>query len=205
MKNQQVSVISHPELGQVRNLTIENEPWFVAKDLCDVLGLVNSRKTTAILGDDERRVSLIVTPSGKQEMTVVNESGLYNLIFQSRKPEAKQFRKWVTSEVLPAIRRQGFYVHPSAVLSKKETQMLQRLMRENVKRYIVNEDIRRCARRLNQEEIAVERVLSGSIIDNDVMLDLQTRALSNQQKWHNAYSVERMREVTEQLSKVPKK
>lgn len=204
MKNQ-LSIISHPDLGQVRSLIIQNEPWFVAKDVCDLLGIERHRDAIRNFDDDERGRLLMDTLGGKQEMATINESGLYNLIFQSRKPEAKQFRKWVTSEVLPAIRRQGFYVHPSAVLSKKETLMLQRLMRENVKRYIVNEDIRRCARRLNQEEIAVERVLSGSIIDNDVMLDLQTRALSNQQKWHNAYSVERMREVTEQLSKVPKK
>lgn len=204
MKNQ-LSIISHPELGQIKSLMVNDEPWFVAKDVCELLGIAKHRDAVFRMDPDERGSVVVDTLGGKQEMATINESGLYNLIFQSRKPEAKQFRKWVTSEVLPAIRRQGFYVHPSAVLSKKETQMLQRLMRENVKRYIVNEDIRRCARRLNQEEIAVERVLSGSIIDNDVMLDLQTRALSNQQKWHNAYSVERMREVTEQLSKVPKK
>lgn len=206
MKNQQVSVISHPELGQVRGLTIQNEPWFVAKDICDLLGIQNSSNSlNNILDKDERGVEKIYTPGGLQEMTIVNESGLYSLLMRSNKPNAKIFRKWVTSEVLPAIRRQGFYIHPSAELSKKEMQMLQQIMRLNVKQYIVSEDIRRCARRLEVEELFIQRVLNGAAVNNDVMLDLQTRALSNQQKWHNAYSVERMREVTDKLSKAPRK
>lgn len=111
MKNLQ---IIHPEMGTIRT-EVDNDKnaWFVAKDVCDALGLANSRKATASLEDDEKRVSLIVTPSGKQEMTIVNESGLYNLIFQSRKPEAKRFRKWVTAEVLPTIRKYGQYPAPT--------------------------------------------------------------------------------------------
>jgi prophage antirepressor-like protein len=99
----------NPSNQQIRVEMINSEPWFVAKDVCDCLELINSRKATSALDDDERGVSPIVTPSGKQEMTVVNESGLYNLIFQSRKPQARAFRKWVTSEVLPAIRKTGKY------------------------------------------------------------------------------------------------
>lgn len=87
----------------------DGEPWFVAKDVCDALTLENSRKATASLDDDEKGVSPIVTPSGTQQMTIVSESGLYNLIFQSRKAEAKAFRKWVTSEVLPSLRKTGRY------------------------------------------------------------------------------------------------
>lgn len=93
----------------IRTRNIDNEPWFVAKDVCDALGLANSRKATTSLDDDEKRVSPVVTPSGEQLMTIINESGLYNLIFQSRKPEARAFRKWVTGEVLPAIRRTGVF------------------------------------------------------------------------------------------------
>ena len=99
----------NPANAPIRVQVINQEPWFVAKDVCDALTLENSRKATASLDDDEKGVSPIVTPSGTQQMTIVNESGLYNLIFQSRKPEAKAFRKWVTSEVLPAIRRTGRY------------------------------------------------------------------------------------------------
>ena len=99
----------NPANAPIRVQVINQEPWFVAKDVCDALTLENSRKATASLDDDEKGVSPIVTPSGTQQMTIVNESGLYNLIFQSRKPEAKAFRKWVTSEVLPTIRKTGRY------------------------------------------------------------------------------------------------
>jgi hypothetical protein len=99
----------------VRVVMLSNEPWFVAKDVCDVLGLVNSRKATNALDDDEKSdVTISYTRSKgsatqQRQMTAINESGLYSLIFQSRKSEAKIFRKWVTSEVLPAIRRTGKY------------------------------------------------------------------------------------------------
>ncbi|MBQ6378906.1 MAG: Bro-N domain-containing protein, partial [Prevotella sp.] len=93
----------------IRVEVVDGEPWFVAKDVCDALGIENNRNATARLEDDEKGTSIVRTPSGEQTMTTVNESGLYNLIFQSRKPEAKNFRKWVTSEVLPSIRKTGRY------------------------------------------------------------------------------------------------
>lgn len=88
---------------------IDNEPWFVAKDVCDALTIGNSRDAISRLDDDEKAMSVLPTQFGDKEMNLVNESGLYNLIFQSRKPEAKAFRKWITGEVLPAIRRSGIY------------------------------------------------------------------------------------------------
>ena len=99
----------NPANAPIRVQVINQEPWFVAKDVCDALTIGNSRDAIARLDDDEKGVSVVPTPSGEQSMNLVNESGLYNLIFQSRKPEAKAFRKWVTSEVLPAIRRTGRY------------------------------------------------------------------------------------------------
>lgn len=94
---------------QVRTVMIENEPYFVAKDVCIILGISNHNDAVSRLDDDEKRGSALPTPSGTQQMVVVNESGLYHLIFQSRKPEAKAFRKWVTAEVLPTLRRTGRY------------------------------------------------------------------------------------------------
>ncbi len=94
---------------QVRTVLIDNQPYFVAKDVCDALSIANNRDVLSRLDADEKGVSVLPTSSGKQEMNLVNESGLYNLIFQSRKPEAKAFRKWVTSEVLPSIRQVGKY------------------------------------------------------------------------------------------------
>ena len=93
----------------VRAINRGGEVWFVAADVGSVLGLVNIRYNLQKLDDDEKGVSLTDTPSGQQEMSIINESGLYALILRSRKPEAKKFRKWVTSEVLPAIRKTGSY------------------------------------------------------------------------------------------------
>ncbi|TVM19169.1 BRO-like protein [Oceanidesulfovibrio indonesiensis] len=87
-------------------------PWFVAKDVCDVLEHSNNRAALNGLDDDEKGVRIVYTPGGRQEMLCISESGLYALIFASRKPEAKRFRKWVTSEVLPAIRTTGRYDAP---------------------------------------------------------------------------------------------
>ena len=98
------------ESHQVRMVTRDDgEPWFVAADVCDALGLENSRDATKRLDDDEKGVGSIDTLGGAQDLTVINESGLYSLILGSRKPEAKKFKKWVTSEVLPAIRKSGSY------------------------------------------------------------------------------------------------
>lgn len=85
------------------------EPWFVLKDVCDVLGIGNSRMVLDRLEADEKGVSQIDTLGGVQSMNVINESGLYSVILRSDKPEAKPFRKWVTSEVIPSIRRTGSY------------------------------------------------------------------------------------------------
>ncbi|GHV46649.1 hypothetical protein FACS1894180_9370 [Bacteroidia bacterium] len=116
----------NPSNQPIRVEVINNEPHFVAKDVCDCLSISNSRDAVDRLDEDEKGVSLVATPSRKQKMQVVNESGLYNLIFQSRKPEAKAFRKWVTSEVLPAIRKTGKYAisHPRQVSGEMPGEML---------------------------------------------------------------------------------
>ncbi len=91
----------------VRTTQINGEPWFVATDVTDAIGI--DRTQTRRLDDDEKGVYSIHTPSGDQEMLVINESGLYSLILRSRKPEAKRFKRWVTHEVLPSIRKTGQY------------------------------------------------------------------------------------------------
>lgn len=98
----------------LRCIMRDGEPWFVAADVCEALGLDETHKMVMRLDDDEKGRNTIPTPGGDQEMTIINESGLYSLILTSRKPEAKKFKKWVTSEVLPAIRKTGRYVAPVA-------------------------------------------------------------------------------------------
>ena len=96
--------------SKVRVVIKNGEPWFVARDVCDILKHTNSRVAVDRLDDDEKGVSKVYTPGGLQEMTVVSESGLYTLVLTSNLPEAKRFKKWVTSEVLPQIRKTGTYI-----------------------------------------------------------------------------------------------
>lgn len=94
----------------VRVVLKNGEPWWCAKDVCDIIGLNNGRQAIVKLDEDEKDAVILNDAIGReQSFTVINESGLYNLILRSNKPEAKTFRKWVTSEVLPQIRRTGSY------------------------------------------------------------------------------------------------
>ena len=104
-----VTYTFNPTNQPVRVKTIDNNPWFVAKDVCDALQLTDVSMTMNRLDDDEKLTQTLLVSGQGRQMWLINESGLYNLIFQSRKPEAKAFRKWVTSEVLPSIRRTGRY------------------------------------------------------------------------------------------------
>lgn len=110
MPNDIVQVFDNDQFGQIRVVTTDGESWFVAKDVCDALGLSNHRSSIALLDEDERGVHTVDTLSGKQDMSIVTESGLYSLILRSRKPEAKAFKRWVTHEVLPSIRKRGGYM-----------------------------------------------------------------------------------------------
>lgn len=94
---------------EVRTIEIDGETWFVAKDVCEVLGHSNSRMAVENLDDDEKGVSKVYTLQGMQDMTVISEAGLYNLLMRSNKDEAKPFRRWVTHDVLPTIRKTGTY------------------------------------------------------------------------------------------------
>lgn len=97
------------ESHNIRTVGKDGEVWFALKDVCSVLTIGNSSDVSRRLDDDEKGVEVIDTPSGAQETVIINESGLYSVIMRSQKPEAKRFKKWVTSEVLPAIRKTGSY------------------------------------------------------------------------------------------------
>lgn len=109
----EIQIFNNPEFGEIRTVTIDGEPYFVGKDVAAALGY--ARPTDAARNNtdnDDKGVSEIATPSGTQKMLVINESGLYSLIFGSKLDSAKKFKKWVTSEVLPSIRRTGVYGQP---------------------------------------------------------------------------------------------
>ena len=105
----ELQIFQNNVFGQVRVVEQDGEPWFVAKDVCNCLELSNSRKALSRLDDDEKGVTLSDTLGGKQEMATVNEYGLYSLVLSSRKPEAKEFKRWITHEVIPSIRKYGSF------------------------------------------------------------------------------------------------
>lgn len=114
-----VQIFNNAEFGEIRTVVIDDEPWFVAKDIAKSLGYKNTNQSVKDNTDsDDRGVSPVVTPSGMQNMVVINESGLYSLIFGSKLESAKKFKKWVTSEVLPSIRKQGSYQLPQTTDGK---------------------------------------------------------------------------------------
>lgn len=105
----------------VRIVVIDSEPWFVLADLCRALDIRNPRDVAARLADDMKGVGQIDTPGGAQQMTIVNEAGMYEVAFRSDKPEAIDFRRWVTGTVLPEIRRTGsFNAQPALPMSEDE-------------------------------------------------------------------------------------
>ena len=105
----ELKIFENEQFGAIRAITQNDEPWFVAADVCRALELGNSRQALARLDDDEKGVISTDTPGGEQKMNIVNEPGLYTLVLGSRKPEAKAFKRWITHEVLPAIRQTGSY------------------------------------------------------------------------------------------------
>lgn len=107
---QGLQIFNNEEFGQVRSVIIDGEPWFVGKDVAEALGYESPRSAVSKkVESEDRGVADMETPSGKQEMTIINESGLYALIFGSKLETAKMFKRWVTSEVLPALHKNGTY------------------------------------------------------------------------------------------------
>lgn len=112
----------------VRVTMREGQPWFSAADVCRVLELSNPSMACKPLDEDEKGISTAYTLGGHQKLLAVSESGLYALVFQSRKPQAKAFRKWVTAEVLPAIRQHGYYTRAGGLTIKDEMNRLRSLL-----------------------------------------------------------------------------
>lgn len=115
MENSPLALFEHEKFGSLRVVERKVQPWFVAKDVCDILEMGNPRSSLALLDEDEKGVHSMDTPGGKQEMTIISEPGLYSLILRSRKPEAKAFKRWVTHEVIPSIRKTGAKESPRSL------------------------------------------------------------------------------------------
>ena len=133
----QVQLFSHPELGEIKATIKNGEPWFLAGDVCRVLGIKNSSKAVSDIESKFKNAglkgvyssyALIKTAGGQQKATIINEQILYELIFNSRKQKAVLFRAWVTGEVLPSIRKHGFY--------RTEGKMIRRVETDAIKEFI---------------------------------------------------------------------
>lgn len=106
----EIKIFTNEEFGSVRTVELNGEPWFVAVDVCRALEIVNNREAISRLDDDEKGVASTDTLGGEQKVAIVNEPGLYSLVLGSRKPEAKAFKRWITHEVIPTIRKHGAYM-----------------------------------------------------------------------------------------------
>lgn len=136
--NSNLMIFENPEFGAVRSILIDSDPWFVAADVCKALELEKTNRALSRLDDDEKGAHSVSTPGGRQRMSIISESGLYSLILGSRKPEARAFKRWITHEVIPSIRKHGAYMtdslldaleaHPEAV-----PEYLNRLRSENAR------------------------------------------------------------------------
>ena len=109
----QLQIFENPEFGAVRTVEIDGEPWLVGKDVARALGYGEGKSLANAIArhvdPEDKGVTEMMTPGGRQEMTIINESGLYSLVLSSKLPTARKFRHWVTSEVLPSLRRHGLY------------------------------------------------------------------------------------------------
>lgn len=127
--NYEIRTFVNEEFGSVRTIEIDGEPWMVGKDVAEILGYSNPRDAIKKHVDDEDKgVAKCDTLGGAQDLSIINESGLYSLILSSKLPTAKKFKRWVTSEVLPSIRRNGYYAQDNSILQKSieilQTQLL---------------------------------------------------------------------------------
>lgn len=173
----------------LRTKVIGNEPWFIAQDICSILGLNNITKALAALDFDEKRgVTISNAVGNNQEVRAINESGLYHLIFISRKPEAKAIRRWVTGTVLPSIRRTGSYS-----VSNNRPESTNRLplpkfrpyfgqWKENVKPYISRAELCLTAEKQRVTLGHVQKVYAGTAMSYPVAKCIQVLAKKNRQE-----------------------
>lgn len=158
--------------NEIRTILKDNEPWFVAKDICDVLGLGNITEALRNLDDDELTSEILKSGNQGREMKLVSESGLYALVIRSNKPNARKFRKWITSEVLPNIRKSGIYIppvsgsHSSDVLMSTIYAEMERRIKAEVERDEYKRNLARIARASNLTfgEISAETGLPKDIV-----------------------------------------
>ncbi len=194
-------IIKHPEFGTIRTQVVKGETLFCAADVCAALEFTAASEVVLRkLDDDEKLMRKLYSSGQTREMWFVTESGLYALIMRSNKPAAKQFRKWVTAEVLPSIRKHGFYVNPRA-MNRKDEARLKKQLYGMLDRYLTEDDRRKITKKFGLWSPSIGAIIRGDSEDNAVMQECQQRALANKEKELNAYQPARIREVLDILSR----
>ena len=169
----------------IRMEEIGNQPWFIAKDVCTALELSEVSNTVKRLDDDEKLTRTVFVSGQGREMWFINESGLYNLIFQSRKPEARAFRKWVTNVVLPSIRQTGQYRIEGEAEQQRRRLPLPKYRpyfdewKQRVKPYISRTELKEAADALCVTYTHVRKVYAGTAVSNGVVRRITRLAKMN--------------------------
>lgn len=173
-------IFKNEEFGEIRTVTINGEPWFIGKDVAMALGYAEPRSAISKKVDaEDKGVAEMETPSGKQKMTTVNESGLYSLIMSSKLESAKRFKHWVTSEVLPSIRKHGAYM-TNEVIERTLTdpdyliQLATALKNERKEKELEKQRRKQAEKTIEQQKPLVE--FANQVSDTTDLIDMKTMA-----------------------------
>ncbi|MCI9082841.1 MAG: phage antirepressor [Lachnospiraceae bacterium] len=153
----ELQIFENSEFGSVRTIIINDEPWFVASDIAKALGYRMASDLTRRIEDEDKGTQLMSTPSGEQNMTIINESGLYEAVMGSKIPSAKKFKRWVTSEVLPSIRKHGMYAEDELLDNPDLLISVAQKLKEERER---NKRLEKEKQALEQETIAMDKKIS---------------------------------------------
>lgn len=168
-----IAIFTSEEFGQIRTMEMDGEPWFVGKDVAKALGYSNARDAISKhVHEDDKGVAKCDTLGGKQDLTVINESGLYALIFSSKLESAKRFKHWVTSEVLPSVRKNGGYIDGQEIMSDEELLAKAVLMSQKIieeKNKIIEKNQKKLAKQQPLVDFAVHVSQSKDTIDMGTM------------------------------------
>lgn len=171
-----IAIFTSEEFGQIRTMEMNGEPWFVGKDVAEALGYGAGKSLANAVAKhveaEDKGVTELMTPGGTQQMTIINESGLYALIFSSKLESAKRFKHWVTSEVLPSIRKNGGYIDGQEIMSDEELLAKAVLMSQKIieeKNKIIEKNQKKLAKQQPLVDFAVHVSQSKDTIDMGTM------------------------------------
>ena len=176
-----LQIFENPEFGKIRTLEVEGEPWFVGKDVADILGYSNNRDALDRHVDVEDK-NTVVNPDGNRgnpNMTIINESGLYSLILSSKLPTAKKFKRWVTAEVIPSIRKNGGYVSGQENMTPEELMAAALLMANKT---IENQKLRLSTLTVDNQIMRPKADYFDELVDRNLLTNFRETAKQLQVK-----------------------